>query len=157
MRYLERAEQKIWEFQRQGGRLENVTKESLKAQINLIKEELEELEEAVEFNQPIETLDGIADLLVTSIGFAQMLETQDYVVWEALDKVADNNLEKRIWTEEEMSKTLEKYSVLGIEVVFDFDQVSGSWMCKRKDTQKVLKPEGFRPVQLKVFVPAESE
>lgn len=155
MDFLKESEQKIWEFNRQAGRFTNVNKESLKEQIKLIREELDELEEAVEFNQPIEKLDGLCDIVVTALGFGQMLDAQDYIVYEALDAVADNNLSKRIWTEDDMAATQEKYNALGVEVVFDYDQISGSWMCKKVGSGKVMKPASFSSVNLKPYVPQE--
>lgn len=148
-------EQEVFEFNRRGGKLLKVDNKSLLDQLERIKEELQEAIDGVEANDSVETLDGCLDILVTALGFKQMLEATDYSVMDAAQLVAENNLTKFIYTEQEARDTIYAYEKLGIEVRLEFDEVSGSWAVKNAETDKILKCVGYKSVEIEHCVPEE--
>lgn len=148
-------ENQVFEFNRRAGKLLSVNKKSVVDQLKLIKEELQEAIDGAEANDSVEVLDGCIDVMVTAFGLKQMLEAMDYSVMEACELIAENNLTKFIYTEQEARDTIAAYEKLGIDVRLEFDEVSGSWVAKNDKTDKVLKPVGFKSVEIEHCVPEE--
>lgn len=151
---IQQAYDEVWEMNRIFGRFnKEPTKEQLTQQLALIKEELEETILAIQDNDKVATLDGAADLFVVLSGFMQMLEAKGFDVHGALSEVNENNASKVIFETHIMDKTLDVYNKLRINTYFDYDRISGGYVCKNELTNKVLKPYGFKSVTLDQFVP----
>ena len=84
----------VKKFNTVAGQLENVTKQSLALQMELIQEEYLELVQAFDDEDDEEYLDATADLFVTVAGLMQKLEAAGFNVEEAMNRVAENNLDK---------------------------------------------------------------
>ena len=101
---------------------QNISEETAKLYLNLIKEEFEELMEANRTNDDIERLDGCMDLIWVTIGYCL---AKGYDIKGAWQEVADSNLAK-------------------------VDMKTGKVL---KDANgKVIKPEGWKPPDLRKFV-----
>lgn len=67
------------------------SKEDLLSQMKVIEEEVKELREGIESGDPVKTLDGCVDALVTIFGMRQRLMNLGYDVTGAEFATADNN------------------------------------------------------------------
>lgn len=145
---------KIFRFNSIAGSFTNVDRQKLQLQIKLIKEELLELEESVETDNQKETLDGICDVLVTSLGFAQMLTHQGYDVYGALEEVADNNLTKFPSTYDIVVDTFNwfKTEYPDVTLTASPDQTKSKWVIKDQNG-KVRKPINYESVVLTNYLP----
>jgi hypothetical protein len=83
-------------FNEVAGSLNNVTKESIALQLDLLQEEYLETVEAFDTNNPIDFADGVADCLVIILGMVQKLEAAGYDMDEVLYRICVNNLSKYI-------------------------------------------------------------
>jgi predicted HAD superfamily Cof-like phosphohydrolase len=98
------------------------SKANYKMYLNLIREEIEELEEAIKNNDRVEQLDALIDILVVTLGAVRAGNFQGKGAWK---EVMDTNFAK-------------------------IDSKTGK-VIKREDG-KVLKPEGWKSPELKQFV-----
>jgi hypothetical protein len=102
-------------------------------------------------------LDGIDDVLVTSLGLIAKAEVLGYDVLGGLSAVAANNDTKYHDTEEEADKTVEMYKNKGEDVYKQYNEVYDVWVVKRKSDLKLLKPHNFVSVTLNEFLPDEEK
>lgn len=89
--------------------------------LNLIREEMTELEDAVEHQNKVKILDGLMDVLVVTLGAAHSLGIDVYLAW---DEVVKSNMSK-------------------------VDPTTGK-LVKREDG-KILKPEGYKKPNFNKF------
>ena len=89
---------------------------------NLIREEVSELEEALNNNDKVETLDALIDIIVVAVGAIHSTGSDAQGAW---DEVMKTNFAK-------------------------IDSLTGK--VKKRDDGKVLKPEGWQSPNLKRFV-----
>jgi Phosphoribosyl-ATP pyrophosphohydrolase len=111
-------------------------------QLKLIQEEVKELQEAIESNDPTEQLDAIADILVTTFGFMLKLERQGANTSKAFIKTGANNLTKFPVDRDTVEATLQFYKDKGVECTSSFDPVYNQWVV-RDMNGKYKKPKGF--------------
>ena len=90
--------------------------------LNLITEEYQELQEAVEANDRVEQLDALVDILVVTMGAIRAAGWDGEGAWR---EVMDTNFAK-------------------------IDPDTGK--VRKREDGKVLKPEGWQPPQLEKFV-----
>ena len=115
--------------------------------LNLIKEELQELEEALEARNKVEVLDALCDLLyvvlgaVIALGYAKIFN-------QAFNRVHVSNLSKACDSEKEARETQEKYKGTVTKVVSRNDK----YMVYRVSDNKLLKSVHYSPVVLKDLV-----
>jgi len=102
-------------------------------------------------------LDGIDDVLVTSLGLIAKAEVLGYDVLGGLSAVAANNDTKYHDTEDEADKTVEMYKNKGEDVYKQYNEVYDVWVVKRKSDNKLLKPYNFVSVTLNEFLPNEEK
>lgn len=137
---------------------QNITKAKIKAQLDLIQEELKETYEALESLDNTKLLDGYCDIMVTTFGLGQQLEVLGMDIDRASRATAENNLDKYIWEEEEPELALEaaKASVLalqakGVDARYEFNSEYQCYVIK-DDKNKVRKPLTFVSNDLSEFV-----
>ena len=90
--------------------------------IGLIDEEVKELNEATDYNDKVEILDALIDILVVTIGAIHSMGADGEGAW---NEVMRTNFAK-------------------------IDTLTGK--VRKRDDGKVLKPEGWQPPNLKSFV-----
>ena len=124
--------------------------------VDFIKEETQELEEAIENRDIVEILDGICDLLYVAIGNATMVFGLKDKLMAAFEEVQASN----------MSKTCETYEVANQTIQARIPehgpcytkQVEDVWIVYRKSDDKVMKSiEYFRPDLKQFFTQEEIE
>lgn len=98
-------------------------------------------------------LDGIDDVLVTSLGLVAKAEALGYDVLGGLSAVAVNNDTKYHDTEEEADKTVEMYKNKGEDVYKQYNEVYNVWVVKNVSDGKLRKPHNFVSVTLNEFLP----
>lgn len=98
-----------------------------KMYLGLIKEEYEELQEAVGADDTVEQLDALVDILVVTMGAIRAGGFDGEGAWK---EVMDTNFAK-------------------------IDPDTGK--VRKREDGKVLKPEGWQPPQLSKFLPQEVE
>jgi len=99
-----------------------MSKENYDMYLGLIKEEFEELQEAVEANDRVEQLDALIDILVVTLGAVRAGGFDGESAWE---EVMRTNFAK-------------------------IDPETGK--VRKREDGKVLKPEGWQPPNLKQFI-----
>ena len=121
--------------------------------VNFIKEETQELEEAIENRDIVEVLDGICDLLYVAIGNATMVFGLKDKLMAAFEEVQASN----------MSKTCETYEIANQTIQARIPehgpcytkQVGDVWVVYRKSDDKVMKSINYFRPNLKQFFTQE--
>jgi predicted HAD superfamily Cof-like phosphohydrolase len=149
MSYLEQVE----EFHRTFGQPVKVVPTKIDVQRStfrhsLIKEELEELMDAINASDFVAMVDALADLQYVLSG--TVLEMGLGTVFEqAFTEVHRSNMSKACKTLEEAEKTVHKYSVDGVATYHK--QVGDYYVIYRTSDDKVLKSINYKPVDLTRF------
>ena len=105
--------------------VEGFNNEQFTLYLNLIKEEYKELNEAINNNDQVETLDALIDILVVTIGAMNSMGADGEGAWREVMATNFNKIDRRT------GKVL------------------------RRDDGKILKPEGWEPPQLANFLKRE--
>ena len=121
--------------------------------IDFIKEETQELEEAIKNKDIVEVLDGICDLLYVAIGNATMVFGLKDRLLAAFEEVQASN----------MSKTCENYEIANQTIQARIPehgpcytkQVGEVWIVYRKSDDKVMKSINYFRPNLKQFFTQE--
>lgn len=125
----------------------------MRNQVLRVQEELNELLEAIEYNQKEEIIDGICDVLYTALPIAEIAFSAGYKVEPACMEVAKNNLSKLVTNFDVAVKSAEKYGEGHCHV----DQISYNgevyYPILRNEDLKLLKPIGYESVNLSKYVP----
>lgn len=100
---------------------EIISREDLRNQLKLIQSEVDELKESIDNETNQEILEEFTDVMVTVVGFAQLLEKCGFDVMNGLASTNENNFTKFIDTSTleggiELSNTIEFYRDQGITV-----------------------------------------
>lgn len=117
--------------------------ELVKLRMDLIREEMGELEEAVADHDMTETIDALSDLLYVVYGMGASLGIN---LDGAFDIVHSSNMSKVCMTEEDANITVQKYNN---EVPQRYDSPycyklgPNTYIVKNKSTQKVLKSHKY--------------
>lgn len=126
--------------------------ELVKQCMDLIREEVLELEEAVATHNFVEIRDALSDIMYVVLGMSYRLginADSDFTV------VHDSNMSKLCDSEEDAAKTVAKYECLrdAGENKYDSpyyescDSVEGKWIVRNRSTCKVLKNINYTPVK----------
>ena len=121
--------------------------------IDFIKEETQELGEAIDNRDIVEVLDGICDLLYVAIGNATMVFGLKDKLMAAFEEVQASN----------MSKTCETYEIANQTIQARIPehgpcytkQVGDVWVVYRKSDDKVMKSVNYFRPNLKQFFTQE--
>ena len=121
-----------------------------KLRIDLIKEELDELKEAIENNDMVEVGDALADILYVTYGAGVSFGID---LDKAFDLVHESNMSKLCESEQEAIETVEWYRKNS--KVYDSPEYRpcksnpNLWTVYNKSTGKILKSINYSPVNLK--------
>lgn len=111
--------------------------------LSLIKEELQELEDAIRVRDMSEVADAICDLLYVTYGTAHVYGIP---VDKLFAEVHQSNMSKLCSSEEEARATIEDYKVKDPSRNVDCEPVEGGrWRVFDKDTGKILKNMNWKP------------
>jgi len=124
------------------GQAQEITKEAKRQQLKLIKEEVQEIQDALDSDDLTEQLDGCIDSLVTIFGYMLKLERQGADLGKALVKTGQNNLTKFPTDPKVVEDTIEFYKNKGIETKVSLDLMYNKWVI-RDMSGKYRKPKGF--------------
>ena len=124
--------------------------------VNFIKEETDELAEAIENKDIVEVLDAICDLLYVAIGNATMVFGLKDKLTDAYAEVQASNMSKSCTTIEEAEETIRVRSEQHGECYYR--QVGDRYVVYRKADDKVMKSVNyFAPNLEQFFTPEEIE
>lgn len=129
------------------GNDQKLSRQAFLDQQGYLEEEVQEIRDGIELNNPEMLLDGVVDTLVTALGHLQRLEVQGVDVREALNRIADNNLSKFIPEEhpETITDTAHRYGKLA---TLHHNERFGCYVVLRNTDNKIMKPANFVPVNL---------
>lgn len=115
--------------------------ELVKLRLSLIKEELKELEQAIEDNNFIEVIDALFDLsyVVNGTGVAFGIDMD-----KAFEIGHESNMSKLCQTEDEAIKTVESYTALGINTNYRKSNQCDYYVVYHVKTNKILKSINFK-------------
>lgn len=118
------------------------TKENLLSQLKVIEEEVKEMRQGIEESDPVKTLDGCVDALVTVFGMRQRLMNLGYDVTGAEFATADNN-DTKFFTPDRGGEVLKLTEAkLGMKIELSYNEKHNR--CAILDSAgKVRKPYYF--------------
>lgn len=122
-----------------------LNKDLLKLKIGLIQEELNELTEAAEHNDPVEVLDAGGDLLYVLVGLL-ITYNLDNVIVEAFNRIHDSNMSKFCLSEADAKKSVNNYYHIGVEAYYK--KIDDLYVIFRTSDNKILKGIDYLPVNL---------
>ena len=118
--------------------------------LKLIREEVKELEQAVQDNDYIEVVDGLADITYVVFGLAARIGIN---LVDAFSLVHENNMSKLCKTEEEAQLSVSYYENNGAVLGYDSPNYRRApdgihWVVYNASTKKILKSIKWKPVDL---------
>ena len=119
--------------------------------LNLLKEELKELEEAVENQDVVEAADALCDLQYVLAGAILEFGMGEKFA-ELFAEVQRSNMSKVCKTEKEAQATIVHYQALDQDAYFE--QKDGFFLVYRKTDNKTLKSINYSEVDLKSILEA---
>jgi predicted HAD superfamily Cof-like phosphohydrolase len=133
----------------------NIFKENPKLvelRLNLIREEVKELEDAVKNHDMVETVDALADILYVVYGAGDCFGIK---LDEAYQTVHSSNMTKICISEEEAKETVEWYKKNKADIyptpTYKPTADEKHWIVYNKSTGKVLKSINYLPAQLEGY------
>jgi uncharacterized protein YabN with tetrapyrrole methylase and pyrophosphatase domain len=127
--------------------------QTMKNQVLRVKEECEELLEALEYGDKVGIIDGVVDILYTALPLAEIAFSAGYKVEPACMEVAKNNLTKFTTCYDVAVKTAEKYGENYVHVDQIIFNGATYYPVLRNEDLKLMKPVGYESVNLEKFVP----
>ena len=147
------------EFNRLAGKDTLVTQKDFTKDFGTLLSEVQELQAGIETNNVKEIVDGVIDTIVVALGMWQKLRNLGVDMDEAASRIAVNNLSKfPVVSKDDNSveeKTVQAYHLKGIQVDTSCHDMTPykRLVFKNKETDKVLKPFGFTPVNIDDCIP----
>lgn len=120
------------------------------AQAKCLKEEVNELEEAVKDKDVVEVLDAAVDIIYVAMGLMQQLEKLGVDTQGAMQQVGDDNLKKFPSDEASAIATIKYYVGKNIHTHFALNTEYGVY-CIKDTNGKVRKPYDFAPTNLSQY------
>lgn len=146
----------VAEFNVLAGNLEDITHETLLSQVRVVREEGNELYDAVFYEEGQEqVLKEAVDVLVTIHGFVGMLQNLGYDVYGAWKEVNDNNTSKFPSDYTSAKYSAFEYESAGTSVIII--PVSGGRYAIKDFAGKIRKPFGYEKPDLKKYLPQQKE
>ena len=146
--------EQCYAFNEIAGKASQASLKQMLQQLALIEEEVQEIKEGLHENNVLETLDGVVDVLVVTLGMLQKLQALGIDTTKALKQTAENNLTKYpadIATAVASQKYLAKQ---GTEVTVEYNPKYDLYVLKDKQ-QKVRKPWNFQSNDLTECIPVQ--
>ena len=138
------------------GSSRKVTDIDLKNQIELMKEEVKETNDAFEVDDIVGVLDGCIDTLYVTLGLLQKLKNLGIDTEGAMKQVAEDNLSKFPSSLQEAIESIIFYQNIGTEINLVDNKEHKVYVLKDQN-DKVRKPKGFIGTDLSKYVPAGLE
>lgn len=118
--------------------------------LNLIREEMKELEQAVKDKDYVETVDALADILYVVYGMGARIGVNMDM---AFDMVHKNNMSKLCKTEQDAIESVEFYTKNKDKLGYDSPMYRKApdgvhWVVYNQSTKKILKSIKWQPVDL---------
>jgi len=124
------------------------------AQNKCLLEEVGEVREGIDNNDPTEILDGIIDTIYVALGMLQKLEQLGCDIQGAIARVCYDNLEKFPIYEEDAQRTIREYNAKNVNASYKYNDRHNRYVVKN-EAGKVLKPYYFKPTDLSDYVSEE--
>lgn len=121
-----------------------------KLRIALLKEELKELEEAIENKDIVEAADAFIDLQYVLDGAMLEFGLTD-IKCKLFDEVHRSNMSKAHETHDEALKTLDHYEKVE-NITCNIDVVCNRYIVTRESDNKVMKNINYSPADLKSII-----
>jgi len=121
--------------------------------VDFIKEETEELEEAIKERDIVEVLDAICDILYVAVGNATMVFGLKDKLIPAYEEVQASNMSKSCSTEEEAQRTVDVRSQVYGPCYYK--KVGDRFVVYRESDDKVMKSVNYFRPDLKQFFTEE--
>ena len=136
-------------------------KKLVELRMNLIREEVQELEEAVKNKDYVETVDALADILYVVYGMGSSIGID---LDKAFNLVHESNMSKLCKTEDEAKNTVKWYEEQYKNNALPYDTPSYRkshnnkyWVVYNKSTGKILKSINYNAVDLKELCNVKSK
>lgn len=118
--------------------------------LKLIREEMKELEQAVQDNDYVETVDALMDILYVVYGMSCRIGID---ADKAFDLVHENNMSKLCKTEEDAQESVKYYMANKEKLGYDSPNYRKApdnvhWVVFNESTKKILKSIKWQPVDL---------
>jgi predicted HAD superfamily Cof-like phosphohydrolase len=126
-----------------------LTSKDIKTRLNLIKEEVQELEDALNDLDIVEVLDALCDINYVVNGTILACGLQD-VFTKAFDEVHRSNMSKAHDTYEEAHITMSYYRSKGVEC--NEKLIQNKWIVYRTEDNKILKNINYSLANLRQFI-----
>lgn len=126
-----------------------ITKNRIELRIELLREELKELEEALNNDDKVETLDALCDLQYVLSGAILEFGMQD-IFLKAFNNVHQSNMSKACKNEQELEDTVKYYTDKGIEI--EIKEKNNKFLVYRKSDNKVLKNFHYKKCNMNQFL-----
>ena len=123
--------------------------------VDFIKEETDELAEAIENRDIVEVLDAICDLLYVAIGNATMVFGLKDKLQDAFAEVQASNMSKLCSTIEEARETVRVRSKDHGDCYMKYNQEKDYWIVYRERDDKVMKSVNYFAPNLEQFFTEE--
>ena len=123
--------------------------------VDFIKEETDELSEAIENRDIVEVLDAICDLLYVAVGNATMVFGLKDKLVDAFNEVQASNMSKLCKTIEEARETMKVRSKEHGPCHMVYNQEGDYWVVLRVKDDKVMKSVNYFAPDLKQFFTEE--
>lgn len=120
----------------------------IKLGINLIKEELGELEDALKSNNKKEVLDASGDLLWVVIRLLMDIGVYN-TIGKIIEKIYHSNMSKACYSEQEAINSVKVYQEKGIHTYYRKKENEQVWIIYRMSDNKVLKSINFQEPDFK--------
>lgn len=118
-----------------------------KLRISLIQEELNELQEAIDKGDLVEVADALCDLQYVLSGTVLEFGMKDKFE-EMFEEVHRSNMSKACENLGEVYETVDYYKQKGVEVEFEGNDETMSYLVFRKSDRKTLKSVNYSPADL---------
>lgn len=123
--------------------------------VDFIKEETDELAEAIENRDIVEVLDAICDLLYVAVGNATMVFGLKDKLVDAYAEVQASNMSKLCHTIEDARETVKVRSEQQGRCYMQYSQEKKYWTVYRESDDKVMKSVSYFAPNLKQFFTEE--
>lgn len=146
--FLDELHADTLEFNTIAGTAEDISWEGIQKQMKFVHEEIAELQEAIDLQDKPEMLKELIDCYVVLNGVLSKFIAMGMYTSKAMRIVGENNLSKfpEVTDQYTIKNTKEMYRAQGIAL--DIITTNGRVIFKNLQTGKVLKPWGYKKVNL---------